>query len=189
MKEIKSKIRRQLLSKRKQLSEKERLRLSLEISAKILNLPEYQRAKTVLLYYSFQNEVNTLGLIESTLQLKKNLLLPVSLFESHSLEARQIKNLKNDLYLGKFGIKEPLQKCKTFSEKMIDLIIIPGVGFNLNGARLGYGKGFYDRFLKKCTGKFVGICFECQISNNINSEPHDVNMHKVITEKKCIDCE
>jgi len=90
----------------------------------------------------------------------------------------------NDLKPGKFGILEPRTKIKR--QKSPDVVIVPGVAFDLQGYRIGYGKGYYDRLLKKLKAKRIGICFDIQIIEKIPKHGHDERLDSVITEKRMV---
>lgn len=170
------------------LSANERLTFSHAIFKKLLNLKEYQTAKTIMVYVAFGSEVITDEILKKILDDKKILLLPKVLPKTKTIQALQVNNLKKDLEVGFAKITEPKKDCSEIENNQIDLIIIPGVAFGKNGARLGYGKGYYDRFLKKCRGKIVGIAFETQITDKIILEKHDVLVDIILTEKQFIEC-
>jgi 5-formyltetrahydrofolate cyclo-ligase len=134
-------------------------------------------AKTVLLYHSLSDEVNTHQFIEEWC-LKKQLLLPVVVGEE--LELRLFQN-KNELKIGSFGIAEPTGPLFTDYAK-IDFVAVPGMAFDRNGHRLGRGKGYYDRLLPKLTNAYkAGICFPYQVVDEVPVEPTDITMDGIIT--------
>ena len=134
-------------------------------------------AKTVLLYHSLSDEVNTHQFIEEWC-LKKQLLLPVVVGEE--LELRLFQNM-NELKIGSFGIAEPTGPLFTDYAK-IDFVAVPGMAFDRNGHRLGRGKGYYDRLLPKLTNAYkAGICFPYQVVDQVPVEPTDITMDGIIT--------
>ena len=134
-------------------------------------------AKTVLLYHSLSDEVNTHQFIEEWC-LKKQLLLPVVVGEE--LELRLFQNM-NELKIGSFGIAEPTGPLFTDYTK-IDFVAVPGMAFDRNGHRLGRGKGYYDRLLPKLTNAYkAGICFPYQVVDEVPVEPTDITMDGIIT--------
>ena len=134
-------------------------------------------AKTVLLYHSLSDEVNTHQFIEEWC-LKKQLLLPVVVGEE--LELRLFQNM-NELKIGSFGIAEPTGPLFTDYAK-IDFVAVPGMAFDRNGHRLGRGKGYYDRLLPKLTNAYkAGICFPYQVVDEVPVEPTDITMDGIIT--------
>lgn len=134
-------------------------------------------AKTVLLYHSLSDEVNSHQFIEEWC-LKKQLLLPVVVGEE--LELRLFQNM-NELKIGSFGIAEPTGPLFTDYAK-IDFVAVPGMAFDRNGHRLGRGKGYYDRLLPKLTNAYkAGICFPYQVVDEVPVEPTDITMDGIIT--------
>jgi 5-formyltetrahydrofolate cyclo-ligase len=139
--------------------------------------PLFICAQTVLCYYSLGDEIDTHDFI-SRWSKKKNILLPVV----HG-DILELHLYNNELIKGTFGIYEPTSKA-TDNYDQIDLAIIPGVAFDLHGARLGRGKGYYDRLLPLIKAYKIGLCFGFQKVENIFTEPHDIPMDEIITEKQ-----
>ncbi|MCD8260245.1 MAG: 5-formyltetrahydrofolate cyclo-ligase [Bacteroides sp.] len=143
----------------------------------------FQQAKTVLLYHSLPDEVNTRYFIEKWKREKK-ILLPVVRGEEMVLCPYEgAENCK----VGSFGITEPVTLPYTDYEK-IDLALIPGVAFDRKGNRLGRGKGYYDRILPYISATKTGICFSFQLLDEIPREPFDVPMDFILTEKELLTC-
>ena len=138
----------------------------------------FQQARTVLLYYSLKDEVQTQEFVEKWSKHKK-ILLPV--VAGDELELRVFTG-KQDLHTGSYGIEEPAGKLFT-AYSTIDLAIIPGVSFDMYGNRLGRGKGYYDRLLPELKAYRMGICFHFQVSEEVPTEKCDARMHCVYTEK------
>ena len=134
-------------------------------------------AKTVLLYHSLSDEVNTHQFVEEWCT-KKQLLLPVVMGDD--LELRTYHGA-SELRRGSFGIAEPTGPLFTDYAK-IDFVAVPGMAFDRSGHRLGRGKGFYDRLLPKLTNAYkAGICFPYQVVDEVPVEPTDVTMDSIIT--------
>ncbi len=181
MKEI---ARLQNLAKRNSLSKEQVREKSRLIAERLLKLPEFEKAKTVMLYYGVRNEVETRGLIEKALEQGKRVVLPVSDFDSKKITPTELQGLE-DLKKAEFGLMEPVEG-KVVGVKELDLIVVPGIAFDANGARIGTGKGFYDGLLRKVSTKvpLVGLCFEENLEESLPSESHDVKMDIIITEKQ-----
>ena len=113
--------------------------------------------------------------------------LPRYLLSSESYEAAVIADPAKDLITGKFGILEPKPQCKSLSLKHLDLVLVPGVAFAPCGARLGRGRGFYDRILKSASGRKIGVAFDEQIVEAIPSEAHDERVDGIITPTRWIE--
>lgn len=147
------------------------------ICKKLFSLPEFINAKTVFTYVSFGFEINTFNIIKKCLELGKKVAVPKCI--NSNIEFYYINSLK-DLILGQYNILEP-----TTSYKALDfnnsICITPGVVFDKRGYRIGYGKGFYDRFFQKYTGFKIGLCSkECcieKIENDNFDIPVDIVIH------------
>lgn len=181
---IKSKIRKLMLEQRSLLSQSELYSKSSIIIDKLICLDVYINAKVIMCYVDFKNEVMTKDFLRQSLSLGKIVAVPCVVDDNNML-AVQIFDMDKDLQSGKFGIPEPIYP-KAISSKEIDLIIIPGVAFDKNKNRIGYGKGYYDRYLQNIKSDCVkvGIAFEEQICNNIPVEDCDVQMDIVITDAR-----
>lgn len=160
----------------------------LQIMQRFLSLPDYKPAKCVLLYSSKGSEVHTQGIIQSALLAGKKVALPVTIKESHSLELYEVKGI-NELAAGAFGIMEPPRNAERLVQpEEVDLALVPGVSFDRQGHRLGYGMGYYDSLLWKVRGKKVALAYGIQVLQSVPSEPHDIPMDMVVTEAETIDC-
>ncbi len=140
--------------------------------------PHFIAARTILLYHSLSDEVQTHDFIEKWYTQKK-ILLPV--VQGDELELRHYTG-KECLSSGSFQIEEPQGEPYTDFQE-IELSIIPGMSFDKQGNRLGRGKGYYDKLLPKLTSYNIGICFDFQARENIPTEPFDRRMDEVWTEK------
>ena len=138
----------------------------------------WQRARTVFLYWSMSSELDTQPMIESALLNQKTVALPRFNPAVGEYEPVQVKNLAADLRPGRLGILEPRAHCPPVEPIQLDFSLVPGLGFALNGRRLGRGKGFYDRMLTRVGGLKCGLAFDEQVVEGIPWEPHDV----------CVDC-
>lgn len=159
---------------------------SLAITKKIINSDFYKSSKVIGVYSSINKEVDTSFLIKEILKDKKIVLLPKTI-ENNNLEFYRILEY-NDKYVKEskpFNIKEPIvENCKKYNKESIDLLIIPGLCFDYNKARVGYGKGYYDKYLENQTIRKIGICFEEQLLKDdyIKTNETDIKMDNIITE-------
>ena len=117
----------------------------------------------------------------------KQVFLPRFISTTNSYAACHVKIPDTDLTLGQFGIREPSESCPQISLNRLDLILVPGVAFDLRGRRLGRGKGFYDQLLAAVRGKTCGVAFDEQIVNEVPVEPHDVLLHCILTPSRWIE--
>jgi len=151
------------------------------ISDLIHDFPAFRKAACVMFYVSFDGEVDTRSILETTFKEGKTVLLPVinerenKLFCSHLEDAHKMRP-------GKYGIMEPDKPNEAFPSSQIDLVFVPGLGFDRKNFRLGRGKGYYDRFLEQLgphTLK-VGLAYDFQLVDHLSVEEHDVPMDMVI---------
>ena len=168
-------IRKQMLIKRENIPNKKEL--STIIVDKIINLDIYKKSRVVALYNSLPNEVDTNKLINESLK-NKIVLLPRII--NDKIEFIEINN--NTKYIkSNFGVMEPIGNIYNGS---IDLIIVPGVSFDRERNRLGFGMGYYDKYLSNKDIYKVGICFNEQLIDNLIVDEHDIKMDLIITEKE-----
>lgn len=165
---------------------------SAAIAEKLAAIADYKKAKAVLFYAAKGNEVQTKRLVEEALREGKNVLLPVTNMERQEIEPAQIHNPSKDLVEGAFGIMEPRQKAPV-NEKRIDIVMAPGLAFDKKGNRLGYGLGFYDKFLARLAKNNskalkIGLAYEFQIVEQLPNSKYDQRMNILVTEKRLIRC-
>ncbi|MFA6917946.1 MAG: 5-formyltetrahydrofolate cyclo-ligase [Candidatus Gracilibacteria bacterium] len=177
-------IRKKTLNQRLKSDKKELKRQSHEIMRKLLVTRIFQKGKNILFYMPIQNEVDTKPLIEFTMKKNKNVLVP-RVENEESMDSYKINSLK-DLIVGKFDVLEAKKSCEKFPKKDIDLIIIPGIAFDERGYRIGFGKGYYDNFLKGLRARKIALAYDFQIVKNIPGESHDIKMDVIITPTKTI---
>lgn len=151
------------------------------IKEKILKLEVLKYFESVGIYYSKNNEVDTLKVIEQLLKLNIKVFLPR--IKGKTLIFHQVINLQEDLLLNQtFDIYEPKSNLPTISKQEIELIFVPIVCFDDNNNRIGYGKGYYDHYLFDCYAYKIGLAYSLQKTQIIVSELHDVLMDQVITD-------
>jgi len=151
----------------------------------LIETGEFAEARVVALYAPIHHEVETARALHAALASAKMVLFPAVC--PGGLEFRRISN-PAALRRGPFGIPEPDAACPVHSPEEADLIVVPGVAFDLGGRRIGYGKGYYDNALHRLEGKgrLVGFCYDFQLVEEIAGEPHDVKMDLIITERRVI---
>ncbi len=180
-------IRSDLLARRKHLAAETCLSHSLQIQQRLLQSVEFQSATAIALYSPVLNEVFTEQLFRTAYAAGKVIAYPR--VRGADLEFVRVAKAA-DLVPGTFGVLEPTGD-QLLSPAALDLVVVPGVGFDRQGGRLGYGKGFYDRGLHSSQrpGSLVGLCFELQLLERLPAESHDVHMDIIITEKGRYDFE
>ncbi len=179
----KEEYRQYYLNIRENFSPEEIKEKSTKICQTLLSLPIWQRANTVMLYVSVRNEVDTTTLIQAALKENKTVLLP-RVEDKIDIVPYKIKRFPEDVSPGFAGIPEPIpQKALSWHEE-IDLIVVPGIVFDVRGGRIGYGLGCYDRFLKKMDAAIkIGLTFERCLTYALPLEPQDETVDIVITEE------
>lgn len=186
---MKEELRNEIIHARTNQSQEEVEEKSSKIISKLINLPVFQEAKTVMIYLDFRNEVRTGQLVEMCFEHDKRVIVPITDFKTKKLIPSELLYYPEDLTTNRYGISEPKAECiRPVDVYTIDLIIVPGVAFDEKGNRLGYGGGFYDRFLRQTRKDTVNIAlaFELQIRENVYPEEHDFPVHIIITEARVI---
>ncbi len=184
-------IRAETLRKRENLSPTEHARHSRQIGTHVIEwIQRSEKSEkeccfdAVMVYFSMKSEVGTHELIESFFNQGREIIAPVLDTKSGQLIPRCIQNLEKDLVEHPYGILEPNENCPIFPPDKLQLIIVPGTAFDSNGYRLGYGKGFYDRFLPTCPNAVtIGITFQVQLVDDTYPQPWDVPMQHVFSEE------
>jgi 5-formyltetrahydrofolate cyclo-ligase len=188
----KKSVRERLKSFRLSLSEKEVSAKSSQIQKLLFSLPEFQRAKTICFYVAKGNEVQTECMIKESIKQGKHVLVPITDKKSGRLVLSELSDYDAELEPGAFGVLEPKPACRRIvPATQVELIIVPGVAYDLRGHRLGHGKGYYDRFLRGVSSLgtgvlFIGLAYESQVLDKIPCGPSDVVVHKIVTEKRVI---
>jgi 5-formyltetrahydrofolate cyclo-ligase len=138
-------------------------------------------AHTILFFAPLPDEPDIWPMLELALATGTNCALPFFDAEKKSYGAKLLKNLAKEIVPGKFGVREPAASCTEIPLNKFDLILVPGMAFDLGGNRLGRGKGFYDRILENATGIKCGVCHDFQLLEKIPAEPHDAKMDFIFT--------
>lgn len=189
---MKKEFRKRVISERKNQTSEFINKNSSIITEKILEMDCIKEANTIMLYLDFNNEVKTDHLITKLISLRKTVASPITLKKEHKLIPAQITDPINGLTVNTFGsynIREPKPDCSpTINVKDLDVVIVPAVAYDKNCYRLGYGGGFYDRFLVNLRpdAKTIGIAFDLQIFDEVPREPHDAQLDFIITESQIL---
>ncbi|MCD8203061.1 MAG: 5-formyltetrahydrofolate cyclo-ligase [Prevotella sp.] len=174
----KSELRKLIRERKRGFTEEELEKMSIPIICKLLGNPAVINAKTVLMYSSLPDEVNTSGAIKKLKERGKTVLLP-RVIDEGNMEVTVYEN-PSCLTVGHYSIKEA--KGETFTKyNEIDVAVIPGMSFDKHCNRLGRGKGYYDRLLAKLPKTYkIGICFDFQKLEEIPTDEHDIKMNEII---------
>ena len=182
---MKTRLKEQFLEKRNQLSKEEILEMSKKIQENLEKLPQYENARTVMQFVSFGTEVDTHQIIKDAIK-SKTVAVPKTV--EHKIEPCILIDFDSMSPTDPFGILEPMDLMK-LSYKSIEVVIVPGIVFDTQGHRIGYGMGFYDAFLKHVPNAVkIGLCFDFQVVDLVPREDHDVPVDFIVTEKRVIEC-
>lgn len=181
----KREVRKYILGMRNNLEDSEVAEKSSKITNNLISMEEFKKSKTVFVYMDFKKEVKTDQIIKILLDENKRVAVPWTDTVNTEIIPMEITDLENDLTISSFGYLEP-NKENAIEVKVeeIDLIIVPGVAFDKNLNRIGFGKGYYDKVLirKRKDTSAIAIAYEFQVLNEIPHEAHDVKMNFIITE-------
>ncbi len=156
---------------------------SAEIASHLKGVPQFRSAATVHTYVAWRNEVNNHQLIKDLLAEGRRVAVPVVDLNRHTLIHSLISNFE-DLRPGAFGILEPApEKIRVISLSEIDVVLVPGVAFDLHGNRVGYGGGYYDDFLRHTNAFKIALCYHFQIVDEIPVRADDERVNLLVTEK------
>ena len=178
----KNEIRALMRSARRALGAEERWELSRRACVALLDTAEYKNAASVMLYCPIGNEVDTALIAERAFADGKRVLYPVTDEASGRMTAIEVTK-DSEFVRGGFGIREPRGEAYAGD---IDLVIVPGVAFDREGGRLGFGKGCYDGFLAGIDAVKIGLCYDLQLTDGLPTEEHDVRMDMIVTENEII---
>lgn len=186
-------LRRRILAERNRLSPLDLSVRSRAITSRVLDLPEMAQATMIMLYMHFRSEVQTDGLLKEWLARGRTVCVPRVLPRESRLEAVRITDPEQDLAPGYCGILEPsplLPAAAVLPPSEIQVVIVPGSVFDPLGGRLGYGGGYYDRFLagKSPQAIRIALAFALQMVAKVPTEPHDQPVDFVVTEEHLYPC-
>lgn len=183
----KKQIRKIMLERRRNMSREAVMDKSLQISEKVIASTQYHEAERIFIFISFENEVDTGWLIRRALADGKKVAAP--LVKNGTMKFRYF-TLSDELKEGEFGIKEPAEDLpKAYAKSSSTLVIMPGIAFDRSRNRVGFGKGFYDKWMKERPGLHkIALAFDLQIYDGvIPSEPHDIRPDLIFTESEIIE--
>jgi len=178
-------LRSSMLAQRSSLSAEQWQLNSLRAQERLLGLELFQQARWVALYAPLQNEIDTALLFAAARRAGKRVWYP--LVCGKQLAFHEVTALEQ-LSRGSFGILEPCPVMVGQEQAVPDLIVVPGVAFDLHGHRVGFGKGYYDRYLAELQQLplLVGLCHDFQLCDQVPAEGHDIRMHCLVTESRTV---
>lgn len=188
---MKKTLRQEILSKRESLSWETVEENSRLIFQTLMELEVYHRAQHIMLFLSFKKEVQTLPYLARMFQDKKRLFIPVTRSNPKGLIVSELIDLEEDLTPSAFGVLEPKPHAlRPFPPEKLDLVLVPGVVFDPKGYRIGYGGGYYDRFLPTLptSTPTIGLAHGIQVVDALTPDPYDFPVQYLLTEKGFIQC-
>ena len=177
----KAALRKHLLEKRDAISDEFRNISSSKIYQNLKQVDSYINSQNIACYFSIGSEIDTYDIMLGILEQGKNMLLPKIV--DNNLEFYVVPNLEK-LEKGIFDIMEPKDSCK--KAENIDCVLVPTIGISKSGDRLGYGRGYYDKFLSSTGAVKISLTYSKQIVKSIPSESHDIKIDLIITEDEII---
>ncbi|MHB8041787.1 5-formyltetrahydrofolate cyclo-ligase [Streptococcus oralis] len=174
---MKAELRKKILQEMKDLSQEQKQAMDRVLTERFLQHPFYQEVKTIATYLSFPHEFQTQELIKRMLKDGKKVLIPKTYpkgrMEFVVYDPKQLAKTS-------FGLLEPQGDLEVVEPSQIDLIHVPGLAFTREGYRIGYGGGYYDRYLEHFAGHTMSTIYPCQVQE-FNSENHDIPVQEVLT--------
>lgn len=178
-----------MLAELNNMRKTEHEQLSQKITDRILSSDEFKNAETIGLTISRFPEVNTLPLIEAAWTMGKRIAVPRCIRATREMDFRLITSFSS-LEAVYIDLLEPIVlETEAVTPEDIDLQIVPGVVYSNDGYRIGFGGGYYDRYIKKYSGVAISIAFESQIGHAVPIENHDISVDKIFTEKRQVTCQ
>ena len=183
IRELKKTLRAQYRQARERMSPEQKKQSDAAILSRLLSLREYGRAPAVFTYVSKPSEVDTKALIEAALAAHKKVAVPLCFPETFGMKFYEIGSV-DELVKGLYGVLEPdPEKSRPAEAFENSICIVPGLSFDSQGYRLGYGKGYYDRFLSGFPGITVGLCYSGCVKWDLPHGYYDRPVDLLITEK------
>ena len=180
----KKEIRRLIYDKRKELDSSTKAKWDAEIFEELVSGEFYKNSRVIFVYVSFGGEVDTIKFIQKAINDGKTICVPKVISKAEGMEAYVIKSL-DDLEKGFYDIPEPKNGTLLMTPEKIDLLVMPGVAFDLSNRRIGYGGGFYDRFLRRISGNTpkIALSYSFQVFESIPCDEFDEKIDLLITNK------
>lgn len=183
-------LRKAMIEERRKLSNEENIQKSMDIRNKLFNLEKYKKSNFIFTFISTDEEVDTHNIIKESINMGKRIGVPITVPKERKLLVSEVKNFETELEMGYYDILSPKKDfIREVSPNVIDIVLVPGLIFTKDGYRVGYGGGYYDRFLSQIEDVIkIGICFDMQITEEIPTDQYDIPVDYIITEERIIDC-
>jgi 5-formyltetrahydrofolate cyclo-ligase len=183
----KRQLRKLFKKKRSAIADDDRQQWNAQLYERLTTQPFFLEAANLFIFVSFRTEIDTHAIIKRALLLEKNVFVPRTKDADGNMEAIQIESLEQ-LTTARMGLPEPELRLPPTAAPIFDLILVPGLAFDRHGYRLGYGGGYYDKFLSKLPqhGLTLGLAYHIQLTDNLPFDAHDQKLDGVVTEKEVI---
>jgi 5-formyltetrahydrofolate cyclo-ligase len=179
--ELKGTVRREVRERGRTLSEGDLREGSEHARALLVKQKVWEGAESILFFAPMSDELDIWPLVGRALQEGRLAALPRFDVVEKKYRACRLHDVNADVQVGSFGIREPVAGCSGDILKQLDLILVPGIAFDLRGGRLGRGRGYYDRLLSEVSGATCAVAFDYQIVETVPAEPHDIHLDYILT--------
>ncbi len=180
-------LRARSKERRRNMKSEEKQLLDKAVADNVRRLKEYRPANTILIYMSTPIEVDTIGIIKNAWADGKRVAVPRCIPDTRDMEFHYIDNLES-LSVGSFSVLEPDESLPIVTDFSGCLMIVPGMHFDMKGYRIGYGKGYYDRYMVRFTGISAGICYSGELKPFLYHGRYDRHVDIVVTDKRIKTC-
>ena len=179
--EAKAALRETVRARLQAIAPEQRAADSVRLCARLQSAELWSAAQAILFFAPLPDEPDVWPLLEFALRENRLVALPAYDAARQEYLARRVRDLAADVRPGRYGVPEPGTDCPVVPLNQLDLVLVPGVAFDLNGGRLGRGKGFYDRLLSSVRGATCGVAYDEQLVASVPVEPHDIRLNHILT--------
>ncbi|NLY77585.1 MAG: 5-formyltetrahydrofolate cyclo-ligase [Tissierellia bacterium] len=183
-------LRKAMMERRKNIPQEERKEKSNRIKERLFSLELFKKANFIFTFISTEEEVDTHEIIKESINMGKRIGVPITLSKEKRMMVSEIQDFASELEIGYYNILTPKKEyIREVDPEEIDMVLVPGLIFREDGYRIGYGGGYYDRFLGGIDSVIkIGLCYEMQLSEDIPIDTYDIPVNYIITEERLIDC-
>lgn len=182
-------MRKEMILRRKQMTSIERDEKSKKIQHNLFSLEEYKKSNFIFTFVSTEEEVDTHNIIKHSIDSGKKVGVPITIPKTRELLVSEILDFDEELEMGFYNILTPKKEfIREVSPDIVDLVLVPGLIFSKDGYRVGYGGGYYDRFLRGLNTLKIGLCFHFQLQDDVPVSIYDIPVDIIITDEKVIYC-
>jgi 5-formyltetrahydrofolate cyclo-ligase len=185
--DAKARLRQEIRERVGAMTSKQREAASHGICSRLQEQTVWRSAGSILFFAPMEHEPDVWPLLKRAIGESRQVSLPHFNAANGHYEARQIRDPEAEIVIGKYGIREPAIASPVAPLNRLDLILVPGIGFDLHGRRLGRGRGYYDRLLADVRGMRCGVAFDEQVVSDIPTEPHDAFVNCILTPTRWIE--